>query len=51
VLTESTSDVQPEQLWIYDTGFLVNVRSGLLLTIPVAGSDMGRFFIDAFWKV
>jgi len=51
VLTESTSDVQPEQLWIYDAGFLVNVRSGLLLTIPVAGSDMGRFFIDAFWKV
>lgn len=22
----------------------MNVRSGLLLTIPVAGSDMGRFF-------
>lgn len=50
VLTESASDIQPEQLWIYDGGFLVNVRSGLFLTIPVAGSDMGRLFL-VLWKV
>lgn len=40
VLTESTRDMLPEQLWIYDAGFLVNVRSGLFLTIPATGSNM-----------